>query len=67
MQGESWVLMRTDAIPGLFGYDSVEDLRKDLTPAFEQADRGDLAEWNVDEFLRRMHGGSACDEAKPER
>lgn len=48
--------MRTDAIPGLFGHDSVEDLRKDLTPAFEQADRGDLAEWNVDEFLRRMYG-----------
>jgi hypothetical protein len=30
-------------------------LREQLTVGFDQADRGELAEWNLDEFLAKMH------------
>ncbi len=55
VQGQSFVLMRPDVILGWFGYDSNEELRQELQPAFDQADRGELSEWNVNEFLDRMH------------
>lgn len=54
VQGESFVLMRTDFVLRLFGYESSVELRRELQPAFEQADRGELEEWNVDDFLARM-------------
>ena len=55
VQGQSFVLMRTDVVLGFFGYDSKEDLQRELQPAFDQADRSELAEWDVDMFLARMH------------
>ncbi len=55
VQGQSFVLMRPDVVLGWFGYDSKEELLHKLQPAFDQADRGELSEWNVDEFLDRMH------------
>lgn len=55
VQGQSFVLMRTDVLLDFFGYDSKEDLRRELQPAFDQADRGELEEWDVDAFLARMH------------
>lgn len=55
VQGQSFVLMRTDVVLGFFGYDSKEDLQRELQPAFDEADRGELAEWDVDKFLARMH------------
>ena len=30
-------------------------LREDLQVAFDQAERGEIAPWNVDEFLRKAH------------
>lgn len=55
VQGQSFVLMRTDVVLGFFGYDSKADLQCELQPAFDQADRGELEEWDVDAFLARMH------------
>ena len=55
VQGQSFVLMRTDVVLSYFGYDSQDELRRDLQPAFDQADRGELQPWAVDEFLARMH------------
>lgn len=55
LQGDSYVLLRSDALFRWFGYDSPDQLRKELQPAFDAADRGELAEWNVEEFLARMH------------
>jgi len=55
VQGQSFVLIRTDVVLSYFGYDSKEDLRRELQPAFDQADRGELEEWNVEKFLSRMH------------
>lgn len=55
VQGQSFVLMRTDVVLSFFGYDSKEDLARELWPAFTQANRGELATWDVDAFLERMH------------
>ena len=55
VQGQSFVLMRTDVVLSFFGYDSKDELRRDLQPAFDQADRGELEDWSVDEFLASMH------------
>lgn len=55
LQGQSFVLMRTDVVLGFFGYHSKEELQRELQPAFDQADRGELEEWDVDAFLARMH------------
>jgi hypothetical protein len=55
VQGESYVLMRPEAFLTCLGYDSLEELRRELQPAFDQADRGELEEWNVDAFLKHMH------------
>lgn len=56
VQGDSYVLLRSTAVLGWFGYDSPEELRRELQPALEAADRRELTEWNIDEFLARMHG-----------
>ena len=32
-----------------------DELRRQLQIGFDQADRGELEEWDVDEFLDRMH------------
>ena len=55
VQGQSYVLMRTDVVLSYFGFESKEELRRELQPAFDQADRGELHEWDVVEFLARMH------------
>lgn len=55
VQGQSYILMRTDVVLSYFGFDTKDELRRQLQPAFEQADRGELDEWNVKEFLARMH------------
>jgi hypothetical protein len=55
VQGESYVLMRPEAFLTWLGYDSLEELRHELQPAFDQADRGELEEWDVDACLKRLH------------
>lgn len=55
VQGQSFVLMRPDVMLDFFGYDSKEELARELLPAFDQTDRSELAEWDVDAFLARMH------------
>lgn len=54
VQGSSFVLMRTDAVLGFFGY-TEEELRRQLQPGLDQIDNGDVAEWNLKEFLAEMH------------
>jgi hypothetical protein len=62
VQGDTYVILRKDAVFRWFGYDSAEELRRELQPAFDAADRGELSEWDVDEFLARMHGrGNGAD------
>ena len=55
VQGSSFVLLCTDVVLNFFGYDAKEELQRKLQAAFDEADRGELAEWNVEEFLARMH------------
>ena len=54
VQVASFVLMRTDVVLDWFGY-SNDDLRRELQPGLDQIDRGDVADWNLDEFLAEMH------------
>ncbi|WP_146373070.1 hypothetical protein [Symmachiella macrocystis] len=51
VQGESYLLMRHDVLLDWFGY-TPDQLRVELQPAIEQADRGELEEWNLQEFLK---------------
>ncbi|MEX0715969.1 MAG: hypothetical protein WD066_05250 [Planctomycetaceae bacterium] len=60
LQGESFVLMRPDVVLEWFGYDRAA-LEQELRPAFDEADRGELAAWNLDEFLAEMHRRAACE------
>lgn len=55
VQGPSYVLMRTDVVLSYFGFDTKDELRRQLQPAFDQADRGELDDWSVEDFLARMH------------
>jgi Ca2+-binding EF-hand superfamily protein len=55
VQGQSFVLMRTDMVLRFFGYHASDELARELKPAFDQADRGELEDWDVEEFLARMH------------
>jgi hypothetical protein len=63
VHGPSFVLMRTDVVLRFFGYDSPEVLRRELQRAFDQADRGELAEWDVNALVarRRLSRGSATE------
>jgi hypothetical protein len=54
LQGNSFVLMRTEVVLDWFGY-SDDDLRKELQPALQQVERAETAEWNLQEFLAEMH------------
>lgn len=58
VQGRAFVLMRPAAFRDLLGIGSDEELRRELQMAFDQADRGELAEWDVEEFLQQMHSNS---------
>lgn len=60
LQGESFVLMRPEVVLEWFGYDRAA-LEQELRPAFEEADRGDLAGWDLDEFLTEMHRRTASE------
>ena len=55
LQGDTYVLLRKDAVFRWFGFDSAVELHGELHGSFEAADRGDLAEWDVNDFLSRMH------------
>ncbi len=46
--------MHKDVILDFFGYGSPQDLLRELQPAFDQADCGELQEWDVEAFLARM-------------
>ena len=48
------VLMRTEIVLDWFGY-SDDDLRRELQPAVEQVERGDVADRVLQEFLAEMH------------
>ena len=54
VQGSSFVLMRTDVVLNFFGY-TKDELRNRLQPGIDQIESGDVAEWNLDEFLAKMH------------
>ena len=54
VQGSSFVLLRTDVVLDWFGY-TKEELRRELQPALKQIASGDVAEWNLQEFLAEMH------------
>lgn len=54
VQGRSFVLMRTDVVLNFFGY-TEDELRRRLQPGLDQVERGDVAEWNLEEFLAKMH------------
>lgn len=56
LQGETYLLMRHDVVLDWFGY-TPEQLRNELQIAIDQADRGELEEWNLREFLADMHRG----------
>ncbi len=63
VEGDSFVLMDKDVILDFFGYGSPHDLLRELQPAFDQADRGELQEWDVGAFLARMR---RSDSGKPD-
>ena len=54
VQGSSFVLMRTDVVLDWFGY-AKDEVRSALQPALEQVANGDVAEWNLEDFLAKMH------------
>lgn len=54
VQGSSFVLMRPHVVLEWFGY-TEDDIRSELQPAIEQAERGEVSEWNLDAFLAEMH------------
>ncbi len=54
VQGSSFVLMRTDVVLDWFGY-TEEELRRELQSGLDQIESGDVAEWNLKEFLAEMH------------
>jgi hypothetical protein len=53
VQGESYLLVRHDVVLDWFGY-TPDQLHVELQPAIEQADRGELEEWNLQEFLKEV-------------
>jgi hypothetical protein len=54
VHGQSFVLMRPDVVLDWFGY-TKDELAAELQPALDQVERGDVAEWNLDAFLAKMH------------
>ncbi len=55
IQGEKFVLMRPAAFIELLGFESLEELRRELQPALDEADNGQLAPWDVEEILEKLH------------
>lgn len=62
VSGPSFVLMRTDVVLDWFGFSPAE-LRRRLQPGLDQIEQGEGAEWNLREFLSKMHNRQR---AKPE-
>ena len=54
LEGESFVLIHKDVLLDFFGFGSQNDLLRNLQPAFDQADNGELRAWDVDSFLAQM-------------
>ena len=59
VQGSSFVLMRTDVVLDFFGY-TKDELQRQLQPGLDQIESGDVAEWNLQDFLTKMHKGHAA-------
>ncbi len=55
VQGREFVLMSRDAFREFLGVDSLDDLRRELQPAFDEADNGQLQPWNMKEILAELH------------
>ena len=55
IHGETFVLMRPAAFVELLGFESVEELRGAVDLGLKDIEDGRVAEWNVEEFLSRMH------------
>jgi len=55
VQGASFVLMRPTAFLELLGFESLEELRKELQPALDESDRGQLADWDLEAMLTKLH------------
>ena len=48
VEGPSFVIIRTDVFRNMLGFGSDEDLQRQLQIGFDQADRGQLVDWNPD-------------------
>ena len=46
VEGESFVILRTDVFRELLGLDTDDELRRQLQIGFDQADRGQLVDWD---------------------
>lgn len=54
VHGVSYVLMRTEVVLDWFGY-TQEELHSELQPALDQVANGEVAPWNLEVFLDKMH------------
>jgi len=58
VEGASFVILRTDVFRELLGFDTDDELRRQLQIGFDQADRGQLVDWDPqrikDEGRRRL-------------
>ena len=59
VHGTSFVLLRTENVLGYFGY-AKDELVGELQPALDQVENGEVAEWNLEEFLAKMHSQHAA-------
>ncbi|HVJ67545.1 MAG TPA: hypothetical protein VM510_06145 [Caulifigura sp.] len=55
IHGEKFVLMRPSAFIELLGFESEEELRRELQPALDEVDSGKLVPWDIEELLAKLH------------
>jgi hypothetical protein len=55
VQGKDYILMRPSTLLEMLGFASEDELLALLEPTLREIERGECAEWSVEEFLSRMH------------
>ena len=55
VHGEKFVLMRPSTFIELLGFESEEELRRELQSALDEVDSGKLVPWDFDEMLAKLH------------
>lgn len=50
VEGPSYVLMRTEVFRDMLGFDTDEELHRQLQIGFDQADRGQLVDWDPEKI-----------------